>query len=508
VSLPRFIADRIRNLLITPVEELGRWQYVFRFLIEVCRHGVKQLREDRAGQIAAALAFRTIFGLIPVLVIAMVLFRAFGGMETFRDFVNDILIKAKLDEVVLSVGAEPMDQPEIIVDDGEPVETLLPENEVEEESPPGETVATWLAGLIEEIDSKISFRSIGLAGVFLLAWAAISLLTAIERSFNSVCRAPENRSLSRRLPLYWMTITFGPVLVYLSFHFGHQFDDWLVTDSGGVWAERLSWLMGGVTSFGSTWLFLLVLFLFMPNAKMRLGPVAFGAFVSALLWTVCTNLLSMYISTAFSDNLKFSILYGSLGLVPVFLIWVYFQWLIILFGLEIVSTLQTVGRVRLDDLGQLPDRAVMTGIVDPIAIVPLMQVLANRFAEGQTATISDLAQAIAVHEGAVAGMMEELERAGLVLSLEDDEDGRSFSLARPAGRIELQELIDLGHRLAQGGQDCSGEDERVSSSAWGLVSRLQAVQQREVCDLTLGGIVGDGEHGYGSEDSALPVAPG
>ena len=59
----------IGRLLSTPIDQLSRGQYRLRFSLELCVQGFRRLRENRASQMAAALAFRTIFGLVPVIVI-------------------------------------------------------------------------------------------------------------------------------------------------------------------------------------------------------------------------------------------------------------------------------------------------------------------------------------------------------------------------------------------------------------------------------------------------------
>ena len=52
----RFVPEWLKRLLTTPATELNRWQYATRFFLELCRQGAFQLRQDRAGQMAAALS--------------------------------------------------------------------------------------------------------------------------------------------------------------------------------------------------------------------------------------------------------------------------------------------------------------------------------------------------------------------------------------------------------------------------------------------------------------------
>ena len=182
-----FPPEWLKRLLTTPTAELNRWQYAIRFFLELCRHGARQLRQDRASQMAAALSYRTIFGLIPVIIIAILLFRAVGGTEEFSTMVNEMLTAAQLDQV-----ASPDE---------------------------GKTLAVWAREVVTSISENLNARTIGVIGACVLIWAAIGLLTTIERCFNQVCQAAEHRSLMRRIPLYWTTLTLGLILLYSSFHF-------------------------------------------------------------------------------------------------------------------------------------------------------------------------------------------------------------------------------------------------------------------------------------------------
>lgn len=522
MSIYRIITDRIKLLLTTPHEELGRWQAATRFLIELCVEGVRQLKQDKASQMAAALAFRTIFGLVPVLVIAMVLFRAFGGVTTFQSFVGNLLEKAHLNLVELPSGMSNSQTPsviqaasdvpdddsakekntvlqlpgshyentDVVINDDKNAEAnqllLQSQDQLEDkldvdnqsEIAQGEsdnsttsadtdkiTIATWLTNLIYDIDDKISFRSIGLVGILLLAWAAIGLLTTIERSFNTICRAPEHRSITRRLPLYWLTITIGPTLLYLSFYIAAQFDK-IVRDTH--WGNTIITLLGSLSSFGTIWLFLLVLFIFMPNTKVKLGPAALGAFISALLWSVCTNLVGAYIGAAFSDNMKYSILYSSLGLVPIILLWIYFQWLFVLFGLEIASTLQLISGSSYKKTHLNQDKSQSNSMVDPVIAIAIVSYISERFTEGKTSRLEQIAEHINIDLRNAKLLLDILVESDILLIVEA-EDTETFTLSRPVEKIDLGNVLRVSQQLLLSHID-------KSAPSWKLISKLQELQ--------------------------------
>ena len=71
----------IEWLIAHPVAELSRAQRFLRFVVDLVRHGARELRANDAAQMAAALTYRTIFGLVPLLMVSMLAFRLFGDME-------------------------------------------------------------------------------------------------------------------------------------------------------------------------------------------------------------------------------------------------------------------------------------------------------------------------------------------------------------------------------------------------------------------------------------------
>ena len=87
---------------------------------------------------------------------------------------------------------------------------------------------------------------------------------------------------------------------------------------------------------------LVLLYKLMPNTQVRWRPALWGAFVAAGLAEASKWGFGLYVSQA----LPYLKLYGAIGLVPLFLFWLYLGWLIILFGLELAYTLQAMkGRV-------------------------------------------------------------------------------------------------------------------------------------------------------------------
>ena len=109
----------------------------------------------------------------------------------------------------------------------------------------------------------------------------------------------------------------------------------------------------------------------MPNTRVRWRPALWGALVAAGLSEVSKWGFGLYVSQA----LPYLKLYGAIGLVPLFLFWLYLGWLIILFGLEIAFTLQAMKGARVRAQGT---RAASLATADPQWLLPVMVAIARR----------------------------------------------------------------------------------------------------------------------------------
>jgi membrane protein len=424
--------ERLKRLLQNPRTEWARtWPFVWR-LAQIGSVGARQLREHRARQLAAALAFHTILGLIPLVVLAVLMFRAFGGTELLGNFIEECLEAVRLDQVS---GPEK-----------------------------GTTLSGWARGWIEQLNADVSARAVGVVGLLVFGWAAIGLLSTIERSFNMIYNAPENRPLIRCLPLYWTAVTAGPALLYLSF----QFQNRLVTiiQDIGVSIVPAS-AIGLAASLLSTWLFLLLLYELMPHAKVDLRAAAAGSFVGAVLWIATSKGLGAYVSWSFGrEGSPMGMVYGALGLVPLFLIWIYIMWLVVLFGLEITRLLQTVGW---GTDKSVPIQSQLPPLTDPAVVIPIVRTVSSRFDEGRTTTVGDVVEHARLSERAVSVIFDALAEARLLRRVEDVEGQTAFTLARPADSISTRELLDVTQKLTL-------SDAPDDTEAWRWVRQFREAQ--------------------------------
>ncbi len=381
----------------------------------------RRLARDRAPEMAAALAYRTIFSLIPVLVIALVLLKAFFGEQSIRDGFKSLMEFSGLQEIALSGGEMP----------AEP--GTDPKSSGENET--AQALSAWIERFVNNAVSRISglnYGAITLVGAALLVYSAISLLISIEQTFNAVCRAASGRRLGARLTVYWTLLTLGSIALISSFSLTQWYSRQLTElPDWAAWATRPLQLS---VTVGITWLLLILAYTRMPNARVRLRPAAAGAFVAAVMWEFLKWGLSWFVQNMTGGQVA---IYGALALIPLFVMWVYITWLIVILGLEIACVLQFSGpRVLAGRFGK-PG----TGMYDPNAALLLLRAVARDFNAGRQPSAPELALRCSMPEEVTEQMIEQLIRAGLLVRLQGDADEAHVTLARPPSAIKLSAAL-------------------------------------------------------------------
>ncbi len=446
-----------RQAVSQPRDELDRWEAATRFAYDLCRYGARQLRQDRAPQMAAALAYRTLFSLLPVLVVGTLLVRALGGFESF---------KARLAEYFQYQGWNEYEVTGVPAGEGT--------------FGAGESLSEWLLGLLETVQD-INLAAITWVGLALVIYATLGLMVTIENSFNNIYRASEGRSWARRMPIYWTVLTLGPAALAGAVYAGNQFD--AMIGDGGWWtlirATSVAW------NFLALWIVMFVIYKLLPNTEVAYRPALIGAFVASLLVEIGRRTLGLY----FEHAVSFSQLYGSLGLIPVFMFWVYVMWLLVLFGLEVSAALQMLGGRRLDEVEQ--NRRNVIGMVDPASVIVVVQVIADRFDKGNTCGLAHLAEHTGLAERTLRPILDRLTEEGIVHRVEAS--NLTVTLARPPEQIEAERLISLGFDLATFSQSTPGK---------AIVERMRTAQREAVSSMSLATLIGSSAPAAATDQAA------
>lgn len=463
--------------------------------VRVMRAGIRGMYRSRLPQMSAALAFRTLFALIPILVISVAAIGAFAEPEDVRKIFDQTLDAAGISDIKVPNSDAESDTAGEATQETESAESNEDAAQVDDSSQSDETgdnesaavsAEEFFVRLVDQI-LAIPFAAIGAVGVLTLIYAALSMLIEIERAFNNVYRAQVGKSWGKRVIQYWSIITLVPILLFSAFYASEQFRGLgvrLTEAESGTFLSFFAPFVGSVVSIAITSLLLLLAYTIIPNTRVHLKTGIVGALVAAILWEVAKWGFRLYLSY----SVTYAKLYGSMALLPLFMLWIYLTWFIILFGLQVAYGLQHIELARRIDEEDADDR-----LTDPAAVFGVLAVIAERFARGKTASVSRITGELSLSAEAVGTMLDKLNRAEILR----DVDGRDdrYVLARPAESILLEEAVSAMHDITDAGRGPGG--------AWTpAIDKLEQAREEAIKGMTVADLIDDGERKEDREESS------
>ena len=273
---------------------LARLRRLFGFL----RFVLRRWSEDRCPQIAGSLTYTTLLALVPIFAIAVALLSS-------APFFGDVMTQFKIFLLL----------------------TLLPE-----------IAGTIITVYMEQFARNAArLTTIGIATLFVMS---IALMFTIDRSLNTIWRVGRSRPYWLSVIGYAILLVVAPLLI----GFSMSLTTYLVTLSlrvASVPPEARSILIRAIPASLSALAFFL-LYLIAPHRRVPWRYALVGGVVAAILFELAKELFATYVRYAPAYNL----VYGTFALVPIFLIWVYLSWLVVLFGAELTASLEFWPRAR------------------------------------------------------------------------------------------------------------------------------------------------------------------
>ncbi len=294
------------------------------------------------------------------------------------------------------------------------------------------TKRSEVAAKIVEFVGNIRFGTVGASAMAGLLFVAISLLRTVESAFNDIWGVPKGRTWFMSIVLYWAVITLGPIAVVLGKGVNYLA---LLHHAGGgetfaVASQiiaSLSWLL----TLGIMSLAFAGLYLWMPNTRVQWQAALIGGAVAAVLWTLNGRLSALYNTRVVTYNA----IYGSLGLVPLFLLGMYLSWLILLFGAQTAYVFQ-FRHAYLQErwVGRVHHQA------REFIALRLMTLIGDRFTNGEPPyTAAQLAERMAVPPKLAKDVLQSLFATHLLREAAGSEVG--YLPARPLDQINVWQIL-------------------------------------------------------------------
>ena len=424
------------RLASNPGGELGRGAGLVHYQIKLWTYCLRRLRDNNAMAMSAALSFRTIFAMVPSLVLVILMLSSLGQKERAEKYLHDYISRSGI--TVIKMKAEPAATAPA-EDETAPAQAATTAS-APASAPAGDVLSVEgkLNEVIKLVEEKVTLGRLGPIGLALLIWTALTLMTTVERSLNRIFRAPGGRSVGRRTLLYWSALTLGPIALiaalaaaeYVSRYAnqligGYYWLKWLLIPLG-----LLQPIVVGIILFAGAYALI-------PNTKVKLRAALTGAVVAFPGWLVAMWGFGLYVTHVVGRDP----LYGTLGLLPLFLFWLNTSWLVFLFGAEIAHTSGELAQsgMQLDDEQSDPRDAM----VSPWDMLATALAVAGPYAAGQgPVSQSDIVARLRIKPRSVRLLLEDLVERKLICPVEQaDTDG--YVPGRPIEQIRVEDVIEL-----------------------------------------------------------------
>ncbi len=255
------------------------------------RYLVRRFLEDNCIKNAAALTYTTLFAVVPVMTVAYAMLAAIPAFDQVGGQVEAFIFK-----------------------------NFLPAS--------GEALQRHLS------EFSTQARQLTGVGVALLMITALLMLVNIEKAFNAIWRIRQPRRGLSSFLLYWAVLSIGPLLLGAGFVVSTYIASISLFQQGAllgsVWSQVLLLLPILLSIAAFTLIFVAV-----PNTRVPLRYGLVGGVFVALLFEAAKACFGVYVKL-FPG---YQLIYGAFAAVPLFLLWIYVSWLIILLGAELVSNL-------------------------------------------------------------------------------------------------------------------------------------------------------------------------
>jgi membrane protein len=246
--------------------------------------------EDRLTQTAGALAYTSIFALVPLTAAILGVLAAFPVFAGWRD------------KVTAWVFAN-----------------FVP------------AAGDVVQGYVTEFADNASKATA--VGILVLLFSAVALMMSIEDAFNRIWRVPNSRGHASRFVIFWTALTLGPLLLVAALAISSYLAALPFIDSAAAEFSIKTRVLSALP-FLIVWSALLTGYIVIPNRSVRFRHALIGSFIAAALFELAKRGFAAYVTRT-----SYQQVYGAIAVVPIFMFWIYLSWAIVLFGASLTASL-------------------------------------------------------------------------------------------------------------------------------------------------------------------------
>jgi membrane protein len=339
---------------------------------------VVRAREDRLLQVAGSLTFTTLLALVPLITVALTVFSAFPVFSAFAEAIRNFVLA-----------------------------NLVP-------AAAGKVVTVYTEQFAQNAGK---LTALGLA---ILTVAAVMTMLTVDHTFNTIWRVRRPRPLVNRLLTYWGVLTIGPLLIGVSLYV----TSWLLTRSMGLMgpSQAVS-VVYRVVPLVLTVIAFSFLYRTIPNRPVAVKDAIAGGVLAGLLFEGAKAAFGSYIRQV----PMYKLVYGAFASIPIFLLWIYISWMIILVGAVFTAALPYLrGGVRVR-------KALGSEFLDALH---LLRLLHRAHGDGRVHSTYELRAGVRLPMEQCEGVLDRLAKVGWITRASGD----GWVLARDAAEIRLADV--------------------------------------------------------------------
>ncbi len=360
-----------------------RWQDRARSGLTLARDFLQLLgrsyREDGCKESAAALTYTTLFAIVPIMTVAFAILSAIPALQERSGEIQQWAFAN------FAPGA-------------------------------GEKVLEYVNEFSRQAGNLTAI------GAIFLFVTSVLMLRTIERNMNRIWRVTTPRSGPMSVIMYWAVLTLGPLSLGAALGISSYLTSMsLITDTVALLGGMRLWLSLLPLLFMT--MALTLMYVVVPNCYVPVRQGLIGGFVAACLFELAKGGFTLFITMSPS----YEVVYGAFAAVPLFLLWLFISWNIVLGGAELVRVMVVFGEYR----SELPRLQ---------SLLRLLEILWRRQQQGRILRVQEVRRVLKL---AGASHWEEFRNLLMDLRLMRRTENGEFVLGRDLTTLSLTELIDM-----------------------------------------------------------------
>ena len=394
--------------------ELGNWSRKALRILKIVVMTIKEFVEQKATVRASALTYYTLLSLVPVLALAFAIAKGFGLESLLTSIIRNNLNSTELADYVLSFATSALEN----------------------------TKGGIIAGV----------------GVIMLLYSVFKLLNNIEAAFNVMWCVRSSRSMLRKVTDYVCIMIFTPILIITAISTNIVFRTSLKSYFNGD-LSTVQDILIGFSPYLMMWVFFTLLYLVMPNAKVKIVPAIISGIITGTAFQIVQW---VYITFQVGANSAGAI-YGSFAFLPLLLAWLQLTWTIVLAGCKIAFSIQNVSKYSMEH----GVRIVSANLRRTYSLVIMYNTVRDFEAQKRTTGIT-MANQMEISQPLFFHLVERLKEADLLAELKTDNDKEERTF------IPAMDTVQITPRLICQRLNALGDDKKMHIARTKVFQSMEA----------------------------------